>query len=655
MSIHRMIGESSGPGRGQRAVTEGDIVMSLPDPLRAPTRRLPEQPHLEQLRKQAKELLRDFRAGATEAVAEVAKYERHPDPETFALHDAQRVLARAYGFASWAKLKAIVDGENIARFLDAVQGGDAASVRKLLASRPELVGMDRAENDEHRGIHYAVLQRDAALVHLLMEAGADARKGIFPHRDATSALAIARERGYDEIITVIEEEERKRREEMSCENATVSPVQDQISAAIAQGDDATAMRLLDADRTLIQACDRNGATPLHVAARGGRAQLVAWLLQRRASVRKKDPHDLTPLDYAVLGVDPRNDRAAQFGKIAALLIGQGAVLTVRGAVALGDAERVRELILAAPQLLREISGDGGLLTLAVKHGQLATAELLLDLGADVDERIMLEQVEEPTLSWGMPLWHAALAGDLAMTRLLLDRGADPNANVYASGWPLLTAWRHADPSVKNLLLERGAKSHPYIVANFNDVEGARQLLQDAPTEHVVNELAWSAGDHGCPEVLELALEHMDWPPQDQRWHWVIIQPIRGAGSDSAANAGHFRCLELLLKHGVDPNIARYGQTTLHFTAARHSGLPGADRARFAGMLLDYGAQLNVRDDLLRSTPLGWACRWGRREMAALLIARGADVCEEGAERWATPMAWAKKMGHEEIVRLLEVP
>ena len=114
--------------------------------------------------------------------------------------------------------------------------GDFVRVRSMLASRPELISMDRAGNDEHRAIHYAVLQRDTAMVRLLMEAGADARKGIFPHRDATSALALAQQREYPEIVVVIEEEERRRREEMSCSNATVSPIQDQISSAIHEGD-----------------------------------------------------------------------------------------------------------------------------------------------------------------------------------------------------------------------------------------------------------------------------------------------------------------------------------------------------------------------------------------------------------------------------------
>ena len=194
----------------------------------APTRRLPRKPNLAQLRKQAKDLLERYGAANPDAVAEIERFESRPDPSKFALNDAQRVLARAYGLASWPKLKAFVDGVNIANFIEAVKTGDVAQVRTMLMGRPELVNMDASNSDEHRGIHYAVLGRDADMVKLLMEAGADARKGIFPHRDATSALVLAREREYTEIVAIIEEEEQIRREEISCPNATVSPIQDQF-------------------------------------------------------------------------------------------------------------------------------------------------------------------------------------------------------------------------------------------------------------------------------------------------------------------------------------------------------------------------------------------------------------------------------------------
>jgi ankyrin repeat protein len=61
---------------------------------------------------------------------------------------------------------------------------------------------------------------------------------------------------------------------------------------------------------------------------------------------------------------------------------------------------------------------------------------------------------------------------------------------------------------------------------------------------------------------------------------------------------------------------------------------------FVAALLDAGASLNARDDFPGSTPLGWACRWGRAKVARFLIERGADPLEADAEPWASSHAWA---------------
>ena len=351
---------------------------------------------------------------------------------------------------------------------------------------------------------------------------------------------------------------------------------------------------------------------------------------------------MTPLDRAALAVE-------SFPGLAKLLIAKGAEVTIRAAVALADAARVHELIRADPALLRQHGRNGGLLTLAVKHSHLEIVRLLLDLGADVDERTMLEELEEPTLSWGMPLWHAALDGQRDIAELLLDRGADPNANVYASGWPLRNAWEHED--VRRLLLERGARRQPYMIAEMHDVDEARRLLNEDSNEETARELVWSAADHGCPGIVELALPRLTLPLDDPGWNWFLIQPVRGA--EDGDNEGFFGSMAALLRHGIDPNVARYGQTILHFTAARQGSLSGSDRARFASMLIDAGARLDLRDDLLKSTPLGWACRWGRKELVELLIARGASVEEPDSKPWARPKAWAEKMKQEAVLRVLQ--
>ncbi|HYP06982.1 MAG TPA: ankyrin repeat domain-containing protein [Bryobacteraceae bacterium] len=616
-----------------------------------PSRRLPSTPHLDDLRKQAKDLLDLYRSGDSGAVTEVKQFEWHAHPARFDLDDAQGVLARAYGFESWPKLKAFVDGANVKRLTDAVDAGDLSQVRVLLNMRPELIGMDMSRGDERQALHLAVLRRNLAMVRLLMEAGADARKGVYPHRDATTALAIARDRGYDEVVHVIEEEERRRREENSCPNATVSPVQDRIAAAMHSGDTGEAMRLLDADKSLIQACDLHGASPLHIAAQTWNLELVEWLLDRRANIGKQDEFALTPLDRAALAATRRNDGARQFPPVARLMLHRGAPLTLIAAVALGRLDRMRELA-ADPAFVREIGPVGGLLTVAVVHRQVEAARLLLDLGADVDERILLKELEEPTVSWGGPLWHAARIGDREMAELLLNRGADPNANVYASGWPIRNAWFHEDESVKRLLLERGARLPPPMLGELHRVEEARQLLAEEGTEQLAAELLEAAADSGCPSIVEMALQWLDWPRKDSKWHWYFIQPIRGIGSDRASHEGHFECMRLLLRHGIDPNVASLGETALHFTAAWHGHVSETERARFAELLLDHGARLDVRDEMLHSTPLGWACRWGRPEMIKVLLERGADPIEKDAEPWATPTAWAQKFDHDHVLGLL---
>ena len=162
--------------------------------------------------------------------------------------------------------------------------------------------------------------------------------------------------------------------------------------------------------------------------------------------------------------------------------------------------------------------------------------------------------------------------------------------------------------VKRLLLARGARRQPYMVAEAHEVEEARRLLAAGSGEEIASELAWSAADNGCPAIVELALARLEWPRDDPRWHWILIQPIRGSGA--SGNEGHFASMLAILRHGVDPNVARFGQTVLHFCAARQSDLNGPDRARFAACWSTMAHASTRGTTLLRSTPLGWACRWG---------------------------------------------
>src|SRR5579864_3957368 len=108
-----------------------------------------EHPDLEQLKRQAKDLLNGFAKGNAIAAAEINAHYDMADSATFALHDAQLVVARSYGFDSWPKLKAYVDGVTIRRLVEVVRAGDIALVRTMLEARPELANMTVSYGDEH--------------------------------------------------------------------------------------------------------------------------------------------------------------------------------------------------------------------------------------------------------------------------------------------------------------------------------------------------------------------------------------------------------------------------------------------------------------------------------------------------------------------------
>jgi len=77
------------------------------------TSRLPARPSLEQLRKQAKDLLKAFDARDAAATTRIRAIVLHAEkPDAITLADAQFVLAREYGFESWAKLAHHVDTVN---------------------------------------------------------------------------------------------------------------------------------------------------------------------------------------------------------------------------------------------------------------------------------------------------------------------------------------------------------------------------------------------------------------------------------------------------------------------------------------------------------------------------------------------------------------
>jgi ankyrin repeat protein len=102
-----------------------------------PVRRLPVVPDLDQLKHQAKDLLRAIHAGDPAAIAELREFHPEPiDPPDAKLADAQLVLARSYEASSWTRLL------NAVRLVDAIWKDDVDTVRDLVTKNPNLLHED---------------------------------------------------------------------------------------------------------------------------------------------------------------------------------------------------------------------------------------------------------------------------------------------------------------------------------------------------------------------------------------------------------------------------------------------------------------------------------------------------------------------------------
>jgi len=127
---------------------------------------LPARPNLEQLKNQAKSLLRAAHAGDGGALGRFAilpSFSAHPETAATesALHDAQSVIAREHGFVSWNALREEVEARTlsfdaaVAEFVRDATGGAARRAERLLTLHP---GIATAT------LHTALVLGDAASV-----------------------------------------------------------------------------------------------------------------------------------------------------------------------------------------------------------------------------------------------------------------------------------------------------------------------------------------------------------------------------------------------------------------------------------------------------------------------------------------------------------
>ena len=289
----------------------------------------------------------------------------------------------------------------------------------------------------------------------------------------------------------------------------------------------------------------------------------------------------------------------------------------------GDLERVASLVAATPGLVRCEHNYMPPLHLAVREGHRDLVLFLLERGAFDPEHV--------TYPYDEKLFTIAADRDHTEIARLLREYAGTPATPGVEGQAV-----HGVGAIQFPVDDDVNRLEQLVGANA--LSAVEQLLERRP-RLVHYELAcWAEGILSVPanrafrQMLELLLRLGARVPDVAKW-------------GRAYYFKHYDIAAFLLERGMSPNHMNWHRTTLLHDMAWEGDV------RKAVLLLDHGADLDAIDDEFRSTPLGIAARWARREVVELLLDRGADPNRAGAS-WATPLAWAVKKGHSEIAAML---
>ncbi|MBS1702262.1 MAG: ankyrin repeat domain-containing protein [Armatimonadetes bacterium] len=415
---------------------------------------LPERADVRQLRIQAKELLRALQNGDQSADG--------LDPAKVKLADAQRLIARKYGFSSWPKLVDQVETPALLeQFQNAVHSGDAAALETLLKSMPNLrkhINDPIFSFDSPAIVPASRNPRAKEIVPILIRYGADPNQRTGWWAGGFGALDHADDEVTDLLLNL--------------------GAKFDVWSAASHGRVDVLRQLLDQDPSLVNAPGGDGMRPLHFAAN---AETAEFLIERGADLEQRDvDHEGTPIQYQV-----------QRPEVLRVLLAHGAKPDVFTAVALDDPDLLRQILKDDPKAIDARVGQGEFVTkksngghiyaytagptmtphqFAAKLGHQKVEAVLLEHAAPA-RRLLVAALREdakevdailaahPDAGRDMgpdarALADAAQEGRAEAVRLLLKAGVDPTAPGMDSGSALHTACWFGYIDVVRLLVDR---------------------------------------------------------------------------------------------------------------------------------------------------------------------------------------------------------
>ena len=321
--------------------------------------------------------------------------------------------------------------------VDAAKNVDREAVRSLLKQGAHV---NATETDGTTALHWASYRDDLESADLLIRAGANvnARNDL----GATPLWA-------------------------ACQNGSEPMVRRLLSA----GANPNASLLL-------------GETPVMVASRSGNPAVVDLLASKGANVNARGARGQTPLMWAVAEKHP---------EVIKVLLAHGADIHARS-------DTWSEVMAVSPHGYLDYNrpiphGNDTALMFAARDGDLASAQLLVAAGANVNDED----------AWGVSaVVLAAHSGFTDVVEFLLEKGANPNSG-KAGFTALHEAIMRRDENLVKVLLDHGADANATVRTWTPTRRSSRDF--NFPPELIGATPFWLAARFTEPEVMRLLVKH----------------------------------------------------------------------------------------------------------------------------------------------------